>query len=47
VLAVARTYLQARLDFESRELELVPEPTGFAVHALIDGELVSHVQTLP
>jgi 3',5'-cyclic-AMP phosphodiesterase len=44
VLCVPSTYVQARLDFRSPELELVDEPAGFAVHALIDGELFSHVQ---
>jgi Icc protein len=33
-----------RRHFSSEELELVPEPAGFAVHALVDGELASHVQ---
>ena len=44
VLAAPSTYMQARLDLRSEELELVPEPAGFAVHALLDGELISHVQ---
>src|SRR5919204_400026 len=33
-----------RLDFAPNVLELVDEPAAFAVHALVDGELVSHVQ---
>jgi 3',5'-cyclic AMP phosphodiesterase CpdA len=44
VLAVPSTYVQARLDFNSVEIELVDDPPGFAVHALLDGELASHVQ---
>ena len=44
VLAIPSTYVQARLNFESDEIELVAEPRGFAVHALLDGELASHVQ---
>jgi 3',5'-cyclic AMP phosphodiesterase CpdA len=44
VLAAPSTYLQARLDTISEELHLTPDPPGFAVHVLVDGELVSHVQ---
>jgi Icc protein len=44
VLAIPSTYVQARLNFSSDEIELVAEPPGFAVHALRDGELASHVQ---
>lgn len=44
VLAAPSTYLQARLDGISEELQLAPDPPGFAVHVLVDGELVSHVQ---
>lgn len=44
VLAVPSTYVQARLDFGAEEILLSAEPPGFAVHALVDGELVSHVQ---
>jgi Icc protein len=43
VLAAPSTYMQARLDFCEKELKLVPEPAGFAVHALLDGELTSHL----
>jgi Icc protein len=46
VLAVPSTYMQARFDLESEELELVPDPAGFALHVLHDGELISHVQTV-
>jgi Icc protein len=44
VLAVPSTYVQTRLSFNSDEIELALEPRGFAVHALLDGELASHVQ---
>jgi 3',5'-cyclic-AMP phosphodiesterase len=44
VLVAPSTYLQLELDFEGHEIEMTPEPPGFAVHALIDGALVSHVQ---
>jgi Icc protein len=44
VLAVPSTYLQARLDFRPTELELVAEPPGFAIHVLVGGEVVSHIQ---
>jgi 3',5'-cyclic AMP phosphodiesterase CpdA len=44
VLTVPSTYVQARLSFGSQELELAAEPAGFAVHAVLDGELNSHLQ---
>jgi 3',5'-cyclic AMP phosphodiesterase CpdA len=44
VLTVPSTYVQGRLDFNSPEIVCVPEPPGFAVHAVLDGELASHVQ---
>jgi 3',5'-cyclic AMP phosphodiesterase CpdA len=44
VLAVPSTYVQARLDFGSRNFELAAEPAGFAVHAVLDGEVTSHIQ---
>jgi 3',5'-cyclic-AMP phosphodiesterase len=44
VLAVPSTYMQARLDFLAERLETVPEPAGFAVHVLLDGEVISHLQ---
>jgi hypothetical protein len=46
VLVAPSTYMQARLDLRSEELQTVPEPIGFAVHVLRDGELISHVQTV-
>lgn len=44
VLTVPSTYVQGRLDFGSRELQLSDEPAGFAVHAVFDGEMASHIQ---
>jgi 3',5'-cyclic-AMP phosphodiesterase len=44
VLVAPSTYMQARLDFASEQLRTVPEPAGFAVHVLLDGEVASHVQ---
>jgi 3',5'-cyclic-AMP phosphodiesterase len=46
VLAVPSTYMQARFDLQSQELQLVPDPAAFALHLLRDGELISHVQTV-
>jgi 3',5'-cyclic-AMP phosphodiesterase len=47
VLAIASTYMQARLNFSATEIELAPgEPPGFAVHALVGREIVSYVRTL-
>jgi 3',5'-cyclic AMP phosphodiesterase CpdA len=46
VLAVPSTYVQARLDFTATKLELAPGPRGFALHALVDGEIVSYVRRL-
>jgi Icc protein len=42
-LIIPSTYAQLRLTFDSAA-EFVHEPPGFAVHAVVDGELVSHVQ---
>lgn len=44
VLTVPSTYVQMRLSFHTDEIELTAEPPGFAVHAVLDGELASHVQ---
>jgi Icc protein len=43
-LTVPSTYVQAKLDYGMTTLELSDDPPGFAVHVLVDGELVSHVQ---
>lgn len=44
VLSVPSTYVQGLLDFGATELALSADPPGFAVHALVDGTLVSHIQ---
>jgi 3',5'-cyclic AMP phosphodiesterase CpdA len=44
VLAIPSTDLQLALDFAADELRFVAEPRCFAVHALLEGRLVSHVQ---
>jgi 3',5'-cyclic AMP phosphodiesterase CpdA len=46
VLAAPSTYLQARPDFATEGVELMPHP-GFALHVLRDGELASQVQSAP
>lgn len=46
VLAVPSTYLQARPDYETEGVELMPHP-GFALHVLREGELASQVQSVP
>jgi 3',5'-cyclic-AMP phosphodiesterase len=46
VLTVPSTYVQARLNFDSQELELTPDPAGFGVHVVADGELTSHVESV-
>jgi 3',5'-cyclic-AMP phosphodiesterase len=44
ILTVPSTYAQARLNFAAQELEFAAEPAGFALHAVVDGELISHIQ---
>jgi hypothetical protein len=44
VLTVPSTYMQFRLKFEPREIELASVPAGFAVHAVVEGELISHIE---
>jgi 3',5'-cyclic-AMP phosphodiesterase len=44
VLTVPSTYVQGRLDFSTHELRLAAEPAGFAVHAVLDGGITSHIQ---
>ena len=46
MLVVPSTYVQMRLDFHVREIELTSELPGFALHAVVDGELVSHVKAV-
>jgi 3',5'-cyclic AMP phosphodiesterase CpdA len=44
VLTVPSTYVQLRLDFGADAFEVTAEPAGFAVHAVRDGELTSHIR---
>jgi 3',5'-cyclic AMP phosphodiesterase CpdA len=44
VVACPSTNLQSKLDFGAEEFTVVREPPAIAVHALLDGELVSHLQ---
>ena len=44
VLTVPSTYVQAPLNFSSAEDEWVAGPAGFALHAVLDANLISHVQ---
>jgi len=46
VLAAPSTYVQARLDFSSHDLQFTTEPPAFAVHAVLDGEVLSHVRVV-
>jgi Icc protein len=44
VLSAPSTYVQAQLNFASDELVLTDEPAGFVVHAVLDGQVTSHLQ---
>jgi 3',5'-cyclic-AMP phosphodiesterase len=44
VLTVPSTYVQARPDFDSGEVEWTRDPAGFALHTLLDGDLISHIE---
>jgi 3',5'-cyclic AMP phosphodiesterase CpdA len=44
VLAIPSTYVQAQLDLASSEVKYSDDPPTFAVHALVDGDLASHLQ---
>jgi Icc protein len=44
VVTCSSTNIQAGLDFVSTDVELVVEPPSILVHALLDGEVVSHAQ---
>lgn len=46
VISVPSTYQQARPDFETEGVDFVSVP-GFAIHALLDGELSSQVESIP
>jgi 3',5'-cyclic AMP phosphodiesterase CpdA len=47
VLAIPSTYAELQLDFGAAELSTVDEGRGYALHACVDGTLVSHVENLP
>jgi Icc protein len=46
VLIAPSTYVQTELDFQTDDFQLVVEPAGFAVHALVDGAMASHVKLI-
>lgn len=46
VVTVPSTYLQAALDFTAPKLQMCPDPPGFAIHALRDGSLATHLQRI-
>jgi 3',5'-cyclic AMP phosphodiesterase CpdA len=46
VLGLASTHLQSRLEIGLTEFQFVHDPPVFALHALLDGELASHVQPI-
>jgi Icc protein len=45
VLSIPSTYMQSVLKFAPAAIEMRADPPGFAIHALRDGTLTSHVQT--
>jgi 3',5'-cyclic-AMP phosphodiesterase len=47
VVTVPSTYLQSALDFTSPKLQMRSDPPGFAVHALREGSLATHLQRIP
>jgi 3',5'-cyclic-AMP phosphodiesterase len=46
VVTVPSTYLQSALDFTAPKLQMRPDPPGFAIHALRDGSLSTHLQRI-
>jgi 3',5'-cyclic AMP phosphodiesterase CpdA len=46
VMTCPSTFRQAPLELGMTEVELIAEPAAFAVHALVEGELVSHLQPI-
>lgn len=47
VLTVPSTYVQARPNFVSGEVQATHDPIGFALHTVVAGEWVSQVQLIP
>jgi 3',5'-cyclic AMP phosphodiesterase CpdA len=46
LVVVPSTYRQSVLDWSCDDFVLVPEPPAFALHALLEGGLVSHLQPI-
>jgi 3',5'-cyclic AMP phosphodiesterase CpdA len=44
VVAIPSVYEQAKLDFELTDFEMSADPPAFAVHTLVGGRLVFHIQ---
>jgi 3',5'-cyclic AMP phosphodiesterase CpdA len=44
VLTAPSTYVQAQMELGLRQIRFTAEPAGFTVHAMLDGELISHNQ---
>jgi len=44
VLVVPSTYAQGRLEFDAEGVSMSDDPPAFAVHSLVGGRLVSHLQ---
>lgn len=47
VLSAPSTYIGFELDLAAEQIDDVPTPPGYVVHAFRDGELASHVVSLP
>jgi 3',5'-cyclic-AMP phosphodiesterase len=46
-MTIPSTYVQARPDYDRDRIELARGPAAFAVHALSDAGLVSHLRPVP
>ena len=46
VVTVPSTYMQSAPDFVGSGIRMRPDPPGFALHALRDRALSTHVQTI-
>jgi 3',5'-cyclic AMP phosphodiesterase CpdA len=46
VVTVPSTYLQAALDFTAPKLTMRADPPGFAIHALREGSIATHLQRI-
>jgi 3',5'-cyclic AMP phosphodiesterase CpdA len=44
VVAIPSTGVQLKFDFDEPEVQFAAEPPCFALHALVDGRLVTHIQ---